>query len=343
MDDNTPVIIGVGEASERIDSPDYAALSPADLAGRAAAAALDDAASASTLAPHLQLIAAIRQFEVSGPKAVAPFGKADNFPRAIARRIGADPARAILEPVGGQGPQHLVNELAQAIGAGQLDLALICGSEAISTVRHLTSKGETRDWSETVGGELEDRGFGEGLLTADLARHGARTPISVYAMFENARRARLGLSRADYGLEMGRLFEPFTRIAAGNPHAMSREVHTAESLATVTAVQPPDIRSRFRVASWPATRPTRAQRCVIASAGTGAELWGCRRTGFDLPATAGPTCASVRRWSAPTCPSSPASVLAARQALDVAGVSDGRPDRPFRLLQLLPDRRVQCP
>jgi acetyl-CoA C-acetyltransferase len=141
MDDNTPVIIGVGEASERIDSADYAALSPADLAGRAAAAALDDALGRAALAPHVQLIAAIRQFEVSGPRAVAPFGKADNFPRAIARRIGADPARAILEPVGGQGPQHLVNELAQAIGAGQLDLALICGSEVISTVRHLTSRG----------------------------------------------------------------------------------------------------------------------------------------------------------------------------------------------------------
>jgi len=33
--DLTPVVIGVGEASERIDAADYAALSPADLAGRA--------------------------------------------------------------------------------------------------------------------------------------------------------------------------------------------------------------------------------------------------------------------------------------------------------------------
>ena len=41
--DNTPVIIGVGEASERIDAADYAARSPADLAGLAARAALEDA------------------------------------------------------------------------------------------------------------------------------------------------------------------------------------------------------------------------------------------------------------------------------------------------------------
>jgi len=37
-----------------------------------------------------------------------------------------------------------------------------------------------------------------------------RTPISVYALFENARRGRLGLSRDAYRLEMGRLFAPFT-------------------------------------------------------------------------------------------------------------------------------------
>jgi len=230
--DLTPIIVGVGEASERIDAPGYAALSPADLAGRAAQAACADAKA--SVSGEIDVIAAIRQFEVSGPNAVAPFGKADNFPRAIARRIGADPKRAILEPVGGQGPQHLVNEFAQDIARGEMSLALICGAEAISTVRHLTSKGEKRDWSEHVGGPLEDRGFGEPLLTADLARHGARTPISVYALFENARRARLKLGRADYAIEMAKLFAPFTRVAAKNPHAMSQAIYDVDELATVT-------------------------------------------------------------------------------------------------------------
>jgi acetyl-CoA C-acetyltransferase len=233
--DNTPVIIGVGEASERIDATGYEALSPADLAGRAARAALDDALPPQALAPNIDVIATVRQFETSGPRAVAPFGRADNFPRAVARRIGADPTRAILEPVGGQGPQHLINEFANAIGAGEARMVLLAGAEAVSTVRHLASRGETRDWSETVSGELEDRGFGDSLVTRDLPRHGVRTPISFYALFENARRARLGVSRLDYALEMGRLFAPFTQVAADNPHAMSREVFSPEELATVTA------------------------------------------------------------------------------------------------------------
>ncbi len=235
MGDDTPVIIGVGEASERIDSPDWRALSPADLAAQACRAALADAGAGQDLSARIDVIAAIRQFEISFPRAVAPFGRADNFPRAVARRLGSDPRRAILEPVGGQGPQHLVNEFARAIGEGQAGMVLLCGAEAISTVRQLTSRGETRDWSETLGPDMEDRGYGDPLLTPDLARHGARVPITVYALFENARRARLGLGRADYALEMGRLFAPFTKVAAGNPHAMSRETHDAADLATVTA------------------------------------------------------------------------------------------------------------
>jgi acetyl-CoA C-acetyltransferase len=232
--DDTPVIIGVGEASERIDSPDWRALSPADLAAEASAAAIADAGASQDVVAKIDVIAAIRQFEISLPRAVAPFGRADNFPRAVARRLGADPRRAILEPVGGQGPQHLVNEFVRFIAAGQAGMVLLCGAEAISTVRRLTSRGESRDWTETLGPDMEDRGLGDPLLTPDLARHGARVPITVYALFENARRARLGLGRADYALEMGRLFAPFTKVAAGNPHAMSREIHEAAELAAVT-------------------------------------------------------------------------------------------------------------
>jgi acetyl-CoA C-acetyltransferase len=318
--DLTPVIIGVGEASERIDAPDYQALSPVALAAAAAAEALDDAGAEQSLAQHIDLIAAIRQFEVSGPNAVAPFGRADNFPRAVAARIGADPGRAILEPVGGQGPQHLVNELAQAIAAGDVGMALICGSEAISTVRHLTSKGETRDWAETVGGELDDRGFGDPLLTRDIAQHGARTPISVYAMFENARRARLGLSRADYALEMGRLFAPFTQVAAENPHAMSREIYTPEDLATVTGPNrlTSDPFPRRMVARDQANQGAAVLITSVAMAremGVPEEKLVYLHGGADVKERS-----PIERddWS-----SSPASVLAAKRAIELAGKDIG--------------------
>ncbi|MDB5470426.1 MAG: acetyl-CoA acetyltransferase [Caulobacter sp.] len=233
--DLTPVLIGVGEASERIDAPGYQALSPVALAAKASEAALADTGGAG-LAARIDLIAAIRQFEVSTPRDAPPFGASNNFPRSVALRIGADPARAVLEVTGGQGPQHLVNEMAHAIAAGEVRMALLTGSEAISTVRHLKTAGETRDWAETLEGQLEDRGYGlDGLLTPEVANHGGRTAIQLYALFENARRGRLGLGRQAYGQAMGELFAPFTKVAAGNPHAMSRETHDAAALATVTA------------------------------------------------------------------------------------------------------------
>jgi len=315
--DNTPIIIGVGEASERIDSPDYKALSPADLAAAAAQAALDDAGAKSSLGGQIDVIAAIRQFEVSGPGFPAPFGCSNNFPRSVAKRIGADPARAIWEPVGGQGPQHLVNEFAHAIAAGEVSMALFVGSEAISTVRHLSSRGESRDWSEAVEGQLEDRGLGlEGLLTAELARHGARTPIHLYALFENARRARTGLGRAEYQVAMGELFAPFTRVAAGNPHAMAPEELSVSDISEVTA------RNRIVADPFPRRVIARDQAnqgaaVLMTSVGRARELgipqhrWIYLHGGADVAERTPIERLDMSR--------SPATVLACRAALDSAG------------------------
>jgi acetyl-CoA C-acetyltransferase len=319
LDDRTPIIIGVGEASERIEAPDYAALSPVELASRAAAAAVADAGGKG-VAARIQTMAAIRQFEVSGPGAVAPFGKSDNFPRSVAKRIGADPARAILEPVGGQGPQHLVNEFAQAIGRGEMQLALICGSESISTVRHLAGKGETRDWAEAVGGQLEDRGFGPPLSSLDLRAHGLRTAMAHYALFENARRAQRGLDRTGYALEMGRLFAPFTQVASTNPHAMSQEVFDAEALATVTP------RNRLVADPFPRRMVARDQAnqgaaVLIASVGQARAMgvpqdrWVYLRGGADVMERMPMERQDMAAY--------PAAVMAARQAMQVAGVGLG--------------------
>lgn len=316
MNDLTPVIIGVGEASERIDSADYKALSPVELAALAAKAACEDAGA--EVVPHIDVMAAIRQFEVSGDYAVAPFGKSDNFPRSVAKRLGADPARAILEVVGGQGPQHLINEFAQAIGRGEMGVALIFGSEAISTVRALTSKGESRDWSESVGGQLEDRGYGlEGLVTAELNAHGARTPIQLYALYENARRAKRGLDRQAYALEMGELFAPFTKVASTNPHAMSQEVFDAEALATVTP------KNRLVADPFPRRMVARDQAnqgaaVLITSAGKAREMgvpqdrWVYLHGGADVAERTPIERADLSAY--------PAAGVASRRALEIAGI-----------------------
>lgn len=270
--DNTPVIIGVGQHSERVGEPGYEALSHMDMAGRALQAAIDDCSAREPVARHIDLIAAIRQFEISYVGAPVPFGKSDNVPRSIARRVGADPERAVLEVTGGQAPQKLVGEIAEHIAHCEFETAAIVGAEAVSTVLALMAKNEKPDWSEEVGGELDDRGFGsERILEKEWLGHSTHGVIGGYACVDNARRNRLGLSVEEYRKSIGELFAPFTKVAAANPHAASREVRSAEELATVT--------DRNRIVAEPYARMTIAKdqvnqgaAIILASAKKAREL-----------------------------------------------------------------------
>ena len=126
---------------DRVEDDGYQGLSAVDLAARAAAEALaDPGVEPGALARRIDTVGGIRQFEISTPNAPAPLGRSTNYPRSVANRIGADPARAILEIAGGQGPQHLLTELAASIASGQTQVALIFGSEAISTCLLYTSR-----------------------------------------------------------------------------------------------------------------------------------------------------------------------------------------------------------
>jgi acetyl-CoA C-acetyltransferase len=232
LDPRTPVVIGVGQASDPIGAPDYHRWGAVDLAAAAAQAAIADA---GVHPATIDTVAGVRQFEISTPQASAPLGKSDNYPRSVAQRIGADPERAVLEVVGGQSSQHLVTEFAKAIARGEAGTVLLFGSEAISTTRALAGRDDAPSFEEHVEGDLEDRGYGlEGLASPQLYEHGLTDAPSQYALFENARRARKGSTRAEYAQEMGELFEPFTKVAAANPFAAAPTERSAEELVTVT-------------------------------------------------------------------------------------------------------------
>src|SRR5246127_1787511 len=76
LDPRTPVVIGVGQAAERIEDPGYAGLSPINLAVAAACAAgADSHADGAVVIGAIDTIAAPRQFENSSSRALAPLGK----------------------------------------------------------------------------------------------------------------------------------------------------------------------------------------------------------------------------------------------------------------------------
>jgi acetyl-CoA C-acetyltransferase len=322
VDPRTPVIAGVGQASERLGEPGYQGLSPVALAAAAARAALaDSGADPAAVARAIDTVAGVRQFEASRPDRPAPLGRAGNYPRAVARRIGADPARAILGVVGGQTPQQLVTELAGAIAAGTSGGALVFGAEAISTVRHFMSQpAETRpDFTETVGGSLEDRGLGLGDLASPYRWvHGLTSPPSGYALLENARRARLGLSRSAYAAQMGALFAPFTKVAAANPHAAAPVERTAEELVTPTGRNRPiaDPYTRFLVAR---DQVNQGAAVLLLPAGTARDLGVPPEACVYLHGHADLTERDVLDRA--DLGASPASALAIRHALGQAGIS----------------------
>jgi acetyl-CoA C-acetyltransferase len=235
LDPHTPVIVGVGQAAERIDDAYYRAMSSVELAAAAARAALDDCgADMAKVAAMIDTVAGVRQFEISGV-INAPLGRSDNYPRSVANRVGADPARAILEVVGGQGPQHLITELAGQIAAGRSEVALIFGSDATSTLRYFAEAENRPDFSETVDGPLEDRGQGlERLVSHYTVSHGLTSAPIQYALLENARRAGTGLGPTEYLRRMGELFAPFSKVAVDNPFAAAPVEREVDELITVT-------------------------------------------------------------------------------------------------------------
>lgn len=240
INDSTPVLIGVGQYCERLDDVGYRQLSPTDLAAEAAKAACDDAQAATELVSRIDAIYAVRTVADSVPTPMrhlrAPFGSPNNVPAAVAKRLGATPGVQVYSPACGDEPQKLVGEICERLHAGEFQLALLCGAEAASTQRAAQAAKRSLDWTEEYPSELDDRHWNVGAMrTKHMNDQNMLTPTTVYPLLEQARRKRLGLTREDYALEMGRLLAPFSEVAHANPHASSQKQWSAQAIATVSA------------------------------------------------------------------------------------------------------------
>lgn len=218
MHPNTPVLVGTGQVT--LPTPESAtqAHSPGELAAQTVRIALQDTGS-QEIATHVDTLALVRLFADSIPGlSLHPFGSSDNLPLAVARRAGAEPARVIYGPVGGQSPQRFVNEFAGAIARGESSVAVIAGAEAIGTMKMAQRQGWQLDWREHTGGSFEDRGC-TALQTDFEARHHITLPTQVYALFENAWRHRHGLSIAAHREVMADVLLRLNEVARDNPLA----------------------------------------------------------------------------------------------------------------------------
>jgi acetyl-CoA C-acetyltransferase len=154
-------------------------------------------------------------------------------------------------------------------------------------------------------------------MSMHLAAHGLTDAPRQYALFDNARRARLKLSREEYAAAIGELFAPFTRVAAANPHSAVPTERSAEELVTPTAANRPiaDPYTRYVVAREKVNQGAAVLLMSVAAArrlGVPADRW------VFLPGHADLRERDIMERA--DLSTSPAAVMAARHALDLAGI-----------------------
>lgn len=303
------VLVGVGQCVQRDVSPERAK-DPVGLMVDAATAAAEDSSLGRRLFPQLSLVATVDTFA----------WQPANAARLVADAIGAKPARLVTSTVGGNTPQAYVNWLAGEIRAGKAGTSLVTGVNVVASMMKARAAGVRLDWP-TGGGETAER-FGDdrpGGTDYENA-HGLFLPANTYPLFENALRARRGLSIREHNLAIGRMFSRFSLTAARNRYAWFPIERSAEELITPTDAN--------RWVSFPYTKYLNAVMAVDQSAAvvvtTEAEA---RRLGVPEDRWVwllGGGAASENPWNVserPRFDACPAMSFAAEQAMARAGVT----------------------
>ncbi|MEU4427057.1 crotonase/enoyl-CoA hydratase family protein [Actinoplanes sp. NPDC024001] len=240
IDPWTPVIIGVGQVSERSTDPHDG--DPVSLAVRALRLAARDAvpdpepgseSSSGGFSAAALLAAADSVGYVASVSWQYPDGAA-----LIADAVGAKPTETVQTSIfGGDGSLRLLNDTAAAIAAGHVEIALLGGAEAAATAAAAERSGQDLAWPTQPEGTAPARTVGVDTTPntdVEIAA-GLVAPIYVYALIESAIRGRLGLSPDEHQRRITALWSRFSTIAAANPHAWRPEQHSPGDLATPSA------------------------------------------------------------------------------------------------------------
>ncbi|GIE31798.1 hypothetical protein Ait01nite_048430 [Actinoplanes italicus] len=221
----TPVIVGVGQVSDRSTEPEGG--DPVSLAVRALRLAADDSDNQEIL----------RRADLVGYVASVSWQYGDGA-ALIASELGAAAASTVQTTIfGGDGSLRLLNDVAATIASGHASIALVGGAEASSTAAAAERAGRTLDWPVQPDGTEPGRIVG-GDAPANNdpeTAAGLVAPIYLYALIESALRTRLGIGEREHRERITRLWAGYSEIAARNPHAWQPAVHTAGQLAGPTA------------------------------------------------------------------------------------------------------------
>jgi acetyl-CoA C-acetyltransferase len=231
-DDRVPVIIGVGEITDR-PREIAAGLEPLALLEEALKRAEDD----------------------SGGKLLGDIDSLDivNFlswryrdPAAqLSDRLGIKPKHATYGPVGGESPIRYLHEAAQRIARGESSVAAVCGAEAQSTATKAERAGIDLPWTPFAHDVPEPK-RGAAFQKPMAVKLGVFRPVTVYPFYEAATAAHWGQTPREAMAESGKLWSAYSDVAAQNPHAWLKRRFTPDEITTPS----PD----NRLIAWPYTK-----------------------------------------------------------------------------------------
>jgi acetyl-CoA C-acetyltransferase len=206
LDPRTPVIVGVGVASQSVDTPGEG-LEALELMLAATRTAADDAGARGILGRIERVAVAHGTWDYSDPG------------RLIAERIGAPGARTAL--VGTGIPQQtLLNQVYAAIRAGKLDVALIAGGEAARRAAIARRRGVKLVDTVQEGVPPDDLQLPTDEIVSQVEiAGGLSSAMEPFALVDSALRHAEGRTLDEHREEIARLWAGFSAVASRFPHA----------------------------------------------------------------------------------------------------------------------------
>jgi len=309
LDPRTPVIVGVGQRSQRVDRGE-SELEPVDLMVVAGRAAIEDAGLADATAIDSVRTVGLLSWRYLDPGAL------------VAERLGV--GRAVdtgVAAMGGNSPQMLLNQTALDVQAGRASCVLLAGAEAWRTRSRYRAAGERPPWTVEPEGTPPAREIGTAVEMNHEAEAalGIFLPIQVYPMFEQARRHHLGRTAEEHAAVLGRLWSRFSEVAARNPHAWIRQAMSPEDITTPSPTN--------RMVGLPYTKVMNSNNAVEQSAAVllcsveVAERLGVPRERWVFPLGGSDAHDHPYVSHRDVLHDAPAVRIAGRAALDAAGVA----------------------
>jgi acetyl-CoA C-acetyltransferase len=232
LDPRTPVLVGVGQVTERPDasSPLERRPEPTELMARALEAAAEDCGGRGAGRRLLDRAGSLRVMPPLSWHYVNPG-------LLVSARLGLEVKELALTDIGGNNPQTVASLTALAIARGDLDVALLAGADCIFTriaARRDPSR-PTLPWTPQASDTPEPVRLGKDRspVTEFEQGRGLDRPTHVYPLFETALGAAAGEDPVSHRKQMATLWARFSEVAARNPHAWSPRARTAEEIASV--------------------------------------------------------------------------------------------------------------